>query len=356
MSNIQEARDVFQAIHQSWEKNQKTALLMITEVNGSAYRQPGAKMMMNLNGDMFGTLSGGCLESDLLGWTEKFISEQSPNTVQYDLSENELWSLGIGCKGSLEILIIPIEPSDLFWKKTNELIQEEKAYSLILEIPTGARTLVDQYGNMIGDTELPKELIYQATKNMSERTRAEVNNINNRKFVIDTLRPNKRLIVCGAGHDAVPVVDLASRAGFHVAVLDPRPEYNNIKRFPLAKEFIVAEPEEIEPAKLLNHWWVVMNHQQNRDEASLALALQSESSFIGVLGPLSRTQEMLSTIGYNLTSGPIYAPVGIDIGAETIDEVALSIVTQLMSLKNGSSAQPLHGRAKIHTNVTIPTP
>jgi xanthine/CO dehydrogenase XdhC/CoxF family maturation factor len=91
-----------------------------------------------------------------------------------------------------------------------------------------------------------------------------------------------------------------------------------------------------------------MNHQQNRDEASLALALKSKPRFIGVLGPLSRTQEMLANIGADLTSGPLRAPIGLDLGAETVEEVAVSIVSELMMVRSGSSGSPLHGRTKIH--------
>jgi xanthine dehydrogenase accessory factor len=122
MSRMDEIRDMYIEIHRAHERGQRTALLIITKVQGSAYRQPGAKMMMIEDGQTLGTLSGGCLESDLFGWTEKAISTQTPITCKYDLSENDLWGLGIGCKGALEILILPVDPTDNFWRFFSNII------------------------------------------------------------------------------------------------------------------------------------------------------------------------------------------------------------------------------------------
>ncbi|NGQ95820.1 XdhC family protein [Brevibacillus sp. SYP-B805] len=348
MSRLQEARDVMHKMKQAWERNQKTTILMITEVRGSAYRQPGAKMMMAADGQMFGTLSGGCLESDLFEWSKEAIRQSTPLTKQYDLSENELWTLGIGCKGSLEILIVPVDQDDRFWQTAMTVIQEERPTTLILEIPTGVRVLLDENGNGWGDlAQLPNEVRQQALDRTFQRTRAEVMTHGNRRFVIDTMRPSERLIIAGAGHDAVPLVSVAAQVGFGVTVLDPRKDFNNPFRFPSASHLVV-EPSAADPAALRDSWWIIMNHQQSRDEASLALALKSSPRFIGVLGPLSRTQEMLANIGADLSSGPLHAPIGLDLGAESIEEVAISIISELMMVRSGSSGLPLHGRTKIH--------
>jgi xanthine dehydrogenase accessory factor len=348
MSRIQEARDVMQNMKQAWQRNQQTCLLMITEVRGSAYRQPGAKMMMAADGQRFGTLSGGCLENDLFEWSKEALRQNIPITRRYDLSENELWTLGIGCKGSLEILIVPVDPNDNFWQTALTVIQEDRPLSLILEIPTGVRVLLDQNGNGWGDlAQFPDEVRQHALDRTFQRTRAEVLSLGNRRFVIDSMRPSEHLIIAGAGHDAVPLVSVAAQVGFQVTVLDPRKDFNNGFRFPAASHLVV-EPDAADPAALQDSWWVIMNHQQRRDEASLALALQSSPRFIGVLGPLSRTQEMLANIGANLSSGPLHAPIGLDVGAETIEEVAISIIAELMMVRSGSSGRPLHGRTKIH--------
>ncbi|WP_026962956.1 XdhC family protein [Alicyclobacillus herbarius] len=348
MSRIDEARDVFSRIEQAWSDGERTALLTITQVKGSAYRLPGAKMMMTEKGKMLGTLSGGCLESDLYGWAEKVMEAGEPRLVNYDLSENELWSLGIGCKGTLEVAIFPIHPEDLFWQAVRESVSQDHAISLAIELPTGARAAFDGTSPISGDIDkLPEAVVQQLTSRVWSRTRAEVAVVDGRRFYIDTMRPNERLILCGAGHDAVPVSALAAKCGFRVTVLDPRKEFNGVKRFPTA-EHLVVEPDQADPAQLTDSWWLIMNHLQMRDEAALRLALQAQPKFIGVLGPLSRTLEMLDHIGANMDSGPIHAPVGLDVGAETIDEVAVSIVSELLAARSARTGGPLHGRDSIH--------
>jgi xanthine dehydrogenase accessory factor len=349
VSRIDEARDVFKRIEQAWTDGERTALLTITQVQGSAYRLPGAKMMMTETGKMLGTLSGGCLESDLYGWAEQAIAEGKPRTVYYDLSENEMWSLGIGCKGTMEVAIFPISAEDPFWQSVREAIAQDHAVSLALELPTGARAVFAGSTLIAGDMdELPEAVVQQLTSRISHRTRAEVATVEGRRFYIDTMRPNERLIVSGAGHDAVPVAALAAKCGFRVTVLDPRKEFNGDKRFPTA-EHLVVEPDQADPAELKDSWWLIMNHLQMRDEAALRLALQAEPKFIGVLGPLSRTREMLDNINATMDSGPIHAPIGLDVGAETIDEVAVSIVSELLAMRSGRTGGPLHGRVKIHS-------
>jgi xanthine dehydrogenase accessory factor len=349
VSRISEAREVFTRIEQAWSDGERTALLTITQVEGSAYRLPGAKMMMTETGKMLGTLSGGCLESDLYGWAEKAMQEGEPRIVNYDLSENELWSLGIGCKGILEVAIFPIRPEDPFWQSVREAVAQDRAVSLVIELPTGARAVFDGTSPISGEIDnLPDAVVQRLTSRVWSRTRAEVAVVDGRRFYIDTMRPSERLILCGAGHDAVPVAALAAKCGFRVTVLDPRKEFNGPNRFPTT-EHLVVEPDQADPAQLKESWWLIMNHLQVRDEAALHLALQAQPKFIGVLGPLSRTREMLNNIGADMDSGPIHAPVGLDLGAETIDEVAVSIVSELLAIRSARTGAPLHRREKIHS-------
>lgn len=348
MSRIDEARKVFQRIEQAWEDGEKTVMLTITTVKGSAYRLPGAKMMMTNAGKMLGTLSGGCLESDLYGWAEKVMEDGQPRCVNYDLSESELWSLGIGCKGTLEVLIEPILPDDAFWQSAKNAIASDKAISLAIELPTGRRVLFDQSQPVAGGADdLPEGVVNRLVERIDSRTRAEVVTVDGQRFYVDTMRPNEHLIICGAGHDAVPVAALAERCGFRVTILDPRKDFNQPGRFPTAMHLIV-EPSQANPDELKGNWWLIMNHLQLRDEAALKLAIHANAKFIGVLGPLSRTNEMLENIGEKVDSGPIHAPIGLDVGAETIDEVAVSIVSELLAERSARLAKPLHGSEKIH--------
>lgn len=349
MSQLKEFRTIMSSIKSVWEKDKKAAIVILIGVNGSAYRLPGTKMMMAEDAEMMGTISGGCLEGDIYSYAEKAIQDETPLLKNYDLSENEIWSLGIGCKGSLEILILPAKKDDPYWETTEKLLNEEEEFSLILEVPTGVKALVTKYGEIIGDSEdLPSIVYDRALKSLKSQKRAEVLIWEDRRFVIDAIRPSQKLIVAGSGKDAIPVVELAAKAGFSVTVLDPRSEFNRERYFPTAKH-LVELPENIISENVSGAWWVIMNHLQSRDEEALHLALKSNPKYIGVLGPVSRTQEMLLNIGADLTIGEnIYSPVGLDIGAETMEEVAISIVSELMAVRSNREGKSLKGKVKIH--------
>lgn len=349
MSQLKEFRTIMNSIKSAWEKDKKAAIVMLIGVNGSAYRLPGTKMMMAEGAEMKGSISGGCLEGDIYGYAEKAMQEGIPMIKNYDLSENEIWSLGIGCKGSLEILILPLKKDNSFWESTDKLLNQEEEFSFIIEVPTGVKALVTKYGEIIGDSEYLPSIVYEsALKGFKSQKRAEVLKWEGRRFVVDVIRPSQKLIVAGAGKDAIPVVELAAKAGFSVTVLDPRSEFNTESYFPKAKH-LVEVSENINPDHVNGAWWVIMNHLQSRDEEALYLALKSNPKYIGVLGPVSRTQEMILNIGEDLTIGnDIYTPVGLDIGAETMEEVAISIVSELMAVRSNREGKSLKGKVKIH--------
>ncbi|MED1471002.1 XdhC family protein [Bacillus salipaludis] len=349
MSRLLEFRTIFQSIKRAWEMKKKTAIVMLIGVNGSAYRLPGTKMMMTTDGEMNGTISGGCLEKDLFAYAERALKENTALIKNYDLSEKEIWTLGIGCKGSLEILILPVQEEDLFWKTTEQFLQKNEEFSFILEVPTGVKAIIAKNGEMVETKgSLPHKVYEQALTSMKSQRSAEMMEVEGRRFVIDIIRSSQRLIIAGAGKDAIPVADLAAKTGFTVTVLDPRSEFNNKRYFPNVVH-ITQNLESLNPADVSDAWWVIMNHLQIRDEAALLLALKSNPKYIGVLGPVSRTKEMLENLGENLpVLDKIHAPVGLDIGAETMEEVAVSIVSELMMVRSMKSGTSLQGKMKIH--------
>ena len=346
MSRLHEFKELFNQITLAWERGEQAVLVILADVKGSAYRLPGTKMVMTSDGQMYGTISGGCLENDLYEWAQKVFETKTLMTHRYDLSENEIWSLGIGCKGNLEFLFVPIDPQDDFWQKTHGLLSEEQAFTMMIDMLSGNKLLIEENG-VYGDDSIPNHVIDKGKTVANRQTRAEIYIYENMRFYIDAIRSSERLIIAGAGRDAMPVADLANRAGFAVTVLDTRLHFNNEHIFPNT-DHLVKETEEIEKRQLQNSWWIIMNHHQLKDEAALRLAIESVPRYIGVLGPIYRTNEMLANIGYNMDSGPIHSPVGLDIGAETSDEVAISIVSEIMSVRAGRIPRLLHGKVKIH--------
>ncbi|MER1999754.1 MAG: XdhC family protein, partial [Lysinibacillus sp.] len=306
----------------------------------------GSKMLMTSSGKMVGSVSGGCLEPDLYGWAEKVFETGKPLIHDYDLSETEIWSLGIGCKGDLQFLFLPVLPNDFRWQQVQRLLQQQRSFSLMVNMYTGEIDVIDESETASAQNTFPVAVVQEAQRSFASQTRAKVMTFEKNKFFIDAVKKSERLIIAGAGQDALPVAELAYRSGFAVTIIDSRSHFNNEQRYPHATH--IMNPLEIDLTELRNSWWVIMNHHQQKDEETLKLAIESQPKYIGVLGPMYRTTEMLGHIGYDMTSGPIYSPIGLDIGAETMDEVAISIISELMSLRAGRKGCSLHGRAKIH--------
>ena len=348
MSKMHEFQALFHHINSAWQQNEQTVLVILTDVKGSAYRLPGSKMLMTSSGKMIGTVSGGCLEADLYGWAEKVFETNKPLIHRYDLSDTEIWSLGIGCKGDLQFLFLPLSSKNDQWAKIQQLLQQALGFTLVINMHTGEIAIIEDNGSShFTNGSFPLEIIEQAQHMQSIQTRAQVISSQHTHYLIDAVKPSEHLIVAGAGQDAIPLVDLANQVGFSVTILDSRAHFNNENRFPNAVH-ITTNIENLSNKSFLNSWWVIMNHHQQKDEETLRFAIESEAKYIGILGPTYRTNEMLQHIGYNISSAPIYSPVGLDIGAETMNEVAISIISQMMSLRAGRSATPLHGKEKIH--------
>jgi xanthine dehydrogenase accessory factor len=322
------------------------ALAMIAAVEGSAYRRPGAKMLLTGEHQMWGTLSGGCLEADLYLVAEAAVHTGKSLFRRYDLGEDTMWSLGLGCKGTVHVFVCPMLADDPFWDALDRFLAAELATVLAFELSGDIKAAWRSDGRRIGD-DLPSAL-KPVVRAQFGHQRAHLHAAGPDRFLLDRLLPTPKLIVAGAGDDAEPLVRLAGDAGFSVTVLDPRPQFNQEDRFPGSSRLIL-EPNAAHPSQFpAGAYWVIMHHHRARDTESLRLAFSSRPAWVGVLGPWARTQGLLQEIGVQPEPGRFAAPVGLDLGAETPAEVAVSIVAQLLAIRNGRPALPLHGQPTIH--------
>lgn len=342
MSSIRDARSLWHQALEWHRAGHRVAWLTLTYVKGSAYRRPGAKMIMADNGHMQGTLSGGCLEGDLFSHAEQALASGDPSLHHYDLTEDEMWGLGIGCKGQVDVWIEPVVFEAPFWEGFGTALEQDRPLVFGAELPQGARFFAR--GAEIVTTAGSGGPPFDVTALMEGR---QGTTGTQQGWWWDMMRPPDRLMIAGAGHDAEPVARLAYQAGFDVVVLDPREHVNNARHFPEAEHW-VRSAGEVDPTAASQSFWVIMDHHQRRDEEALTLAAKSEPRFVGVLGPRTRTDEMLAKTGIDPTSIPLRSPVGLDIGGETPAEVAVSIVAELMAARNGGSGGSLHGRERIH--------
>ncbi len=341
MSSIREARQLWEMVTEARHKDLAVVLATLVGVHGSAYRRPGAKMVMRQDGRMRGALSGGCLEGDLFLHAEKVMETGLPVVTHYDLTEDEMWGLGIGCKGQVDIWLELIRPQDPLWQAFGEAVQSDQPVLWGAQLPAGRRFLLSG-DNRYGDAPAWADDLWAESTGVDTGFRDG--------FWYDRMSPPERLVIAGAGHDAEPVAELASRVGFEVFVLDPREHVNNREHFPSAAGHWVVTADQVDPKTVRGAFWVIMNHHQRRDEEALRLAAQSAPRFLGVLGPRARTQDMLEKTGVDAAVLPLRAPVGLDLGAESPEQVAVSIVAELMASQRKTTGGSLNGRERIHAS------
>ncbi len=359
-----------EAILQAWSElghREPAVLATVVRVNGSAYRRPGARMLLLPDGRTIGTVSGGCLEDDVKLRAWPLTARGEPAVLRYDSTADGdiVWGLGLGCKSVIDLLIERlspdrgVQPLDFLRSCLDTRQPGVLARVVAVEGRTGADVgaflTLDETGSSAHDFAGPElvGLVRQAAAAaLGERRslyadcrlaagRAEV--------FLEVVQPPPALLVCGAGHDASPLVRLAKELGWHVTVVDPRAAYATRERFPLANDIIVAAPEELLGRPIVSAWEaaVVMSHNYHNDLRFLRALLPATLRYLGVLGPKSRTESLLRDLaagGLTPTARQmerLYGPVGLDIGANTPEEIALAVVAEIRAILAGRSGSPL---------------
>ncbi len=368
MKQLQQILKTFEQIQHS---RTRAAIATVVKTSGSVYRRPGARMLITKSGQMVGAISGGCLESDIVERAQTLMLHDGESIlVEYDTnaSDDLIWGLGIGCNGTVQVLIESLD-SDLA-KSQLEFLAEcfcchqpgviATVFQIKGEVATSiaSRLYLHADGTVksdISDRQLAAYLQQDAYRVLTKgKTRVVCYSLESgsAEVLLEAIAPPVPLLVFGAGYDAVPVVQLAKQLGWHVSVIDRRPVYTTRDRFPHADEIIVCHPEEL-PTKLnLNPQMVavVLTHNYLSDRTLLQTLLPSPIRYLGLLGPKRRTQQLLEDLrieGINPSENQLqrlYAPVGLDIGAETAEEIALSIVAEIQAVLAQRSGNHLRER------------
>ncbi|RMH33718.1 MAG: XdhC/CoxI family protein [Acidobacteria bacterium] len=363
---MKEIREILQKISEL-EPNEKVFLVTVVDVKGSSYRLPGARMLISSNDEFFGMISGGCLEADLLERIKQSRSLEKPFVFLYDTTQDEssIFSLNMGCKGIVKVLVEPI------YQSSESLIVEALRKSIEKRETQVVATLVGSENNgqiggricynrnegfsfenlneEIAQTEALKETI-ENFFNQKQPQKLETFRLNEAEyeFFIEKFTPPLKLLIFGAGYDALPVVKIAKQLGWTVSVIDHRPAFASKERFPEADEISVVRAENLD-AKIFqdeNLAVVIMTHNYEQDRIILEKALQSDCFYIGMLGPKRRAEQLLSEMASSakVKKDKLYSPVGLDLGADTPETIALSIVAEIIAVSKGRSGTNLRNR------------
>lgn len=353
-------------------RGRKSALATVVQVRGSSYRSPGARMLIINDGRWFGSISGGCLEGDALRKARQVMKDGKPMTVTYDTREESNQELGIslGCNGIIDVLIEPIQeelnPLDLFisLKAVNKPIALATVFGANL---TGEKLLLTSDGDELSRfsddafTDLvvcDLEEVFRLRKSFTKKYTSGCQSI---EVFIELIQPAISLVIFGAGFDARSVSNLAKTLGWRVSVTDECVAhiapifFPEVDKLSLCQRDFVDRDFDITPYTAC----VVMSHNYDYDRDVVRKLLNSQAPYIGILGPRKRFDKMIDEFqeqGITLSAHHheiIHSPIGLDIAAETPEEIAVSIIAEIQAKLHRREGQflklrttPIHERDK----------
>jgi xanthine dehydrogenase accessory factor len=349
-----ETAEIFRRAEGLAAAGRRAALATVVHIEGSAYRRPGARLLVEDDGTTLGSISGGCLEGDVREAALAALREGTPRRRTYETGadENEAWGLGLGCAGSVELFVQPVDAAALYAiARARELFAAGTSFVLATPVGGGASpagSIVAASGGeasgSTGDPALDSEIARRVPEWLAGRASRLVT-IGPAEVFVQVLVPPPILLLFGADDDAKPIAAFASAVGFRVTVVDHREVLLGQTRFPDAERRLARRPEDgvgglaIGPRTFA----VVKTHRIAHDREWARQVLAAGAGYVGLLGPRARTREIARSIGAE-DDPRVFGPVGLDLGAEGPDQVALSIVAELLAASSGVSPRPLRAK------------
>jgi xanthine dehydrogenase accessory factor len=361
---MKEISGILKAFEQARAAGTSAALATVVQVEGSAYRRPGARMLITEDGKTTGGVSGGCLERDVILRARRALLSDEATLATYDTTDDDdiEFGVGLGCRGVVRVLIEPLPESGQFChlELLSDLVRRREPAVLATAWRTGqrgrvgSRLLVSACGQRwddIGDPHLVS-LIEPDAREILRSGRSASRLYVETEVFLEFLRPAVPLVLFGGGPDAVPLAQFAKGLGWHVTVADGRPSAASRTRFPQVDEIHLCRPEHLREHVSLapDSVAVVMTHNYITDLRLLEVLLPSPVRYLGLLGPKSRADRLLQDLqqlGTKPTEAQLrrlYAPVGLDLGAENAEEIALSILAEIRLVLAGRGGGQLRDR------------
>ena len=365
---MSELRAILAAARRLGRAHRPFVLATVVSTEGSTYRKPGARMLIPPEGEPVGLVSGGCLETDLAERASEVLAAGRPRTLVYDMRSPDdiVWGLGLGCDGEVRVLLERHDdgaPAWLAWLAEQAAARRTAALATVFEASPpwegelGRRAWASGAG---GAREAGSEIAHTTLSAAVERALDETLAAGRSSIrrhtapggapfadvLLEHVAPPPALVVFGAGQDARPLVALAASVGWPVTVADNRPAFARPERFPEAAAVVLVDYDRLEataPRVDETTPVVIMTHHFLNDLALLRhLSGTRRPPYVGLLGPRRRTEKLLERAGG--IDLPLYAPVGLDIGASSPEEIALAILAEIRAVLGGRSGGPLRER------------
>jgi xanthine/CO dehydrogenase XdhC/CoxF family maturation factor len=351
MKHWLESRQVYAHIDALHREGKRAALATVVRVRGSAYRHEGAKLVLGEDDSSVGNVSGGCLEQDVREVARRVIASGVAELRKYCGGSGEIaaWDLGVGCDGEVEILVEPV-----LFDRTSErrLIAAETPFVVLTRL---APVISDEDERSCPPEggELKREIVISGDASELATRGSRLVERDGEAWFVDVMVPPPRLLIVSAGDDARQLARLADNVGFRVVVADRRSALLAPERFPPTVRLLDTDAARLTERLVLDSesFAVIMTHNFADDTDYIRALLRCPAQYLGVLGPRQRTERIL---GILREEGPvdesrIFGPIGLDIGTDGAEQVALAILAEILMVRNGRPAQSLRDRrAPIH--------
>jgi xanthine dehydrogenase accessory factor len=339
-------RELLDRIENWRNEGKQVAVATVIEIWGSAPRRPGSRMAISSDGELAGSVSGGCVEAALYEDSRDVLETGRPKLVRYGVPDEKAWSVGLTCGGTIEVFVerlaVPGESREIHEAMRDAILREEAvALATVIDGPAaGNRILVRRSGEVLGGLGSP-DLDGKAV----EHALAHLPRAATRRegiLFLETLPPRDRLVIVGAVHIAIPLVAIARELGYRTYVVDPRKVFATPERFPHADELIDEWPHRAMERIGIGEGTsvAVLCHDDKIDVPALKAVLESPARYVGVLGSKrthARRVEKLLEAGVSREAiERIHAPIGLDLGGRKPEEIALAIMAEVVAAANRS--------------------
>ncbi|PXX29740.1 XdhC family protein [Arenibacter sp. ARW7G5Y1] len=327
-----ELKKIVREYQSATAKGLKCVLATVVALDGSSYRRPGVRMLILEDGHMIGAVSGGCVEKEVVRQAQSVFTHDISKIMTYD------GRYRLGCEGILYILLEPFRPDKLFLETFEKTLTSRQHFEIrsYFEKKEGSNA---DYGSTVVFGQEPLPLL----TGFRPHDKLEV--------FEQSMKPCFKLFIIGAEHDAVQLCSFASMAGWEVTIVTDPSEEKNILDFEGAHDFLGILPESFPVDEIDRHTAIVlMNHSYSKDLKYLLRLKDSKPTYLGLLGPYKRREQLFNElmelspeISYDFLDG-IHGPAGLNIGAETPQEIAISIVAEILSVIREKEPMPLKNK------------
>ncbi len=342
-------RDLLSDIEAWGAEAQPLSLATVVKTWGSAPRTLGAKMVVSADGRVAGSVSGGCVEAAVIESAREVVKTGKPVLLSFGVADDTAWAVGLACGGAIEVFVEAPDAAGLAELASLASGKVRAAVATVLGGPDlGRRLFLHADGQVRGTLKSPlsQKVSAAARAALAEGKSARVSVADTDVF-IEVMRPAPKLVVVGGVHIAISLTWMARSLGYHTIVVDPRPTFGSVDRFPQAHEIVSAWPDEALGQIGLDaeSAVAVLTHDPKLDDPALRAALVSPAFYVGALGSKqtqAKRRERLLAAG--LTESQIArlrAPIGLDLGGRSPEEIAVSVLAQIVAVRNGrADAKP----------------